>query len=35
MRNHVVKYSKSGTERSPLLYIDGSFEMKVGQIELK
>ncbi|MDP4551073.1 TerD domain-containing protein [Alkalihalobacillus macyae] len=33
--SHVEKYSKSGTERSPLLYQDGSFEMNVGPIEFK
>ncbi|TKD69199.1 TerD domain-containing protein [Pseudalkalibacillus hwajinpoensis] len=33
--SHVEKYSKSGTERSPLLYNDGSFEMNVGPIEFK
>jgi stress response protein SCP2 len=31
----VEKYSKSGTERSPLLYRDGSFEMNVGPEEFK
>jgi stress response protein SCP2 len=33
--SHVEKYSKSGTERSPLLYEDGSFEMNVGPMEFK
>ncbi|WP_273853168.1 TerD domain-containing protein [Guptibacillus spartinae] len=33
--SHVEKYSKSGTERSPLLYQDGSFEMNVGPMEFK
>nr|WP_098444681.1 hypothetical protein [Bacillus sp. es.036] len=33
--SHVEKYSKSGTERSPLLYEDGSLEMNVGQMEFK
>lgn len=33
--SHVEKYSKSGTERSPLLYNDGSFEMNIGPIEFK
>ncbi|MDO6658080.1 TerD domain-containing protein [Anaerobacillus sp. 1_MG-2023] len=33
--SHVEKYSKSGTERSPLLYQNGSFEMNVGPMEFK
>lgn len=33
--NHVETYSKSGTERSPLLYADGSFKMNVGPMEFK
>ena len=33
--SHVEKYSKSGSERSPELYADGSFEMDRGPIEFK
>jgi uncharacterized protein involved in tellurium resistance len=33
--SHVETYSKSGTERSPLLYKDGSFKMDVGPEEFK
>lgn len=33
--SHVESYSKSGTERSPLLYKDGSFKMNVGPEEFK
>lgn len=33
--SHVESYSKSGTERSPLLYKDGTFKMNVGPIEFK
>ncbi|WP_342431587.1 TerD family protein [Neobacillus sp. FSL H8-0543] len=33
--SHVESYSKSGTERSPLLYKDGSFKMNVGPVEFK
>jgi tellurite resistance protein TerA len=32
---HVETYSKSGTERSPLLYSDGTFKMNVGPEEFK
>lgn len=33
--SHVETYSKSGSERSPLLYEDGSFAMNLGPIEFK
>lgn len=33
--SHVETYSKSGTERSPLLYKDGTFKMNVGPEEFK
>jgi len=33
--SHVETYSKSGTEKSPLLYKDGSFKMNVGPEEFK
>lgn len=33
--SHVESYSKSGTERSPMLYTDGHFEMNKGPIEFK
>jgi uncharacterized protein involved in tellurium resistance len=33
--SHVESYSKSGTERSPLLYKDGTFKMNVGPAEFK
>lgn len=33
--SHVETYSKSGTERSPLLYKDGTFKMDVGPEEFK
>lgn len=33
--SHVETYSKSGVERSPLLYKDGTFEMNVGPEEFK
>lgn len=33
--SHVESYSKSGTERSPLLYKDGTFKMNVGPVEFK
>ncbi|MET3655540.1 TerD family protein [Sporosarcina psychrophila] len=33
--SHVEAYSKFGTERSPLLYKDGTFKMNVGPVEFK
>ncbi|QUG43109.1 TerD family protein [Psychrobacillus sp. INOP01] len=33
--SHVERYSKSGSERSPELYVDGLFEMDQGVIEFK
>lgn len=33
--SHVERYSKSGSERSPELYVDGLFEMDRGVIEFK
>lgn len=33
--SHVEKYSRSGTEKSPLLYKDGTFKMNVGPVEFK
>ena len=33
--SHVEKYSKSGSENSPELYVDGLFEMDRGVIEFK
>ena len=33
--SHVETYSKSGVERSPLLYKDGTFKMDVGPEEFK
>lgn len=33
--SHVEKYSKSGSERSPALYTDGTFEMDKGPVEFK
>ncbi len=33
--SHVETYSESGTERSPLLYKDGTFKMNVGPVEFK
>ncbi|WP_217362335.1 TerD family protein, partial [Cohnella herbarum] len=33
--SHVEQYSKRFTEKSPLLYADGSFKMNVGKAEFK
>ncbi|MFJ7827875.1 TerD family protein [Psychrobacillus sp. NPDC096623] len=33
--SHVERYSKSGSERSPELYVDGLFEMDRGVVEFK
>ena len=33
--SHVETYSESGTERSPLMYKNGAFEMNVGPEEFK
>lgn len=33
--SHVETYSKGGSERSPMLYPDGTFKMDEGPIEFK